>query len=266
MKRRTMFQMQRYRPYFPYHCMVCLIPCVLIYAYMTVNISDDIMAQVEWKRIGLILFSILRFIFSFLLFELRKYTFWRLVLYIFVTVIHALMVTYIFYVFCSNRVDFFHYVKKKNKADFLTTWSFDEPLFSGLNVSEFNVYEEIYSLDRNLFHCTGQTFYQTVVFRRYKEEDIAGEMSPYQRETYFAGIGESVSLYCGAVASYNPITVLWSFNKSPLRFNNSFRTTKTYIEERSTECEISSDLNVNFIEDTDFGNFYMFFGNLSIIC
>lgn len=149
---------------------------------------------------------------------------------------------------------------------FLTTWSFDEPLSSGLNVSEFNVYEEIYSLDRNLFHCTGQTFYQTVVFRRYKEEDIAGEMSPYQREAYFAGIGESVSLYCGAVASYNPITVLWSFNKSPLRFNNSFRTTKTYIEERSTECEISSDLNVNFIEDTDFGNFYMFFGNLSIIC
>lgn len=129
MKRMTRFQMQRYRPYFPYHCMVCLIPCVLRYAYMTANISDDIMAQVEWKRIGLIIFSILRLIFSFLLFEFRKYTFWRLVLY-------ALMVTYIFYVFCSNRVDFFHFVKK-NKADFLTTWSFDEPLSSGLNVSEF---------------------------------------------------------------------------------------------------------------------------------
>lgn len=136
MKRMTRFQMQRYRPYFPYHCMVCLIPCVLRYAYMTANISDDIVAQVEWKRIGLIIFSILRLIFSFLLFEFRKYTFWRLVLYIFVTVIHALMVTYIFYVFCSNRVDFFHFVKK-NKADFLTTWSFDEPLSSGLNVSEF---------------------------------------------------------------------------------------------------------------------------------
>lgn len=80
-------------------------------------------------------------------------------------------------------------------------------------------------------------------------------MSPYQRETYLAGIGESVSLYCGAIVTYNPITVLWSFNKSPLRFTDSFRTTKTYIEERSTEREISSDLNVNFIEDTDFGIF-----------
>lgn len=142
---------------------------------------------------------------------------------------------------------FFHVVKK-NKADFLTTWS----LSSGLNVSEFKVYEEIFCLDRNLFHCTGQTFYQTVVFRRYKEVDIAGEMSPYQRKTYFAGIGESVSLYCGAVASYNPITVLWSFNKSTIRFNDSFRNTKTYIKEGSTECEISSNLNINFIEDTDF--------------
>lgn len=84
------------------------------------------------------------------------------------------------------------------------------------------------------------------------EVDIAGEMSPYQRKTYFAGIGESVSLYCGAVASYNPITVLWSFNKSTIRFNDSFRNTKTYIKEGSTEREISSNLNINFIEDTDF--------------
>lgn len=85
--------------------------------------------------------------------------------------------------------------------------------------------------------------------------DIAGEMSPYQRETYLAGIGESVSLYCGAIVSYNPITVLWSFNKSTIRFNDSFRNTKTYIKEGSTEREISSDLNINFIEDTDFGIF-----------
>lgn len=176
-------------------------------------------------------------------------------LYIFVTVtvIYALMVTYIFYVFCSNRVHFFHVVKKK-KADFLTTWYFDEPLSSGLNVSEFNVYEENFSLDRNLFHRTGQKIYQTVVSRRYKEMDIAGEITSYQRKTYLAGIGESVSLYCGAVVSNNLITVLWSFNKS-LRFNDSFRTTTTYIEERSTEREISSDLNVNFIEDTNFGIF-----------
>lgn len=74
-------------------------------------------------------------------------------------------------------------------------------------MSEFNVYEENFSLDRNLFHRTGQKIYQTVVSRRYKEMDIAGEITSYQRKTYLAGIGESVSLYCGAVVSYNPITV-----------------------------------------------------------
>lgn len=88
MRRITRFQLQCYRPYFPYHCMMCFIPCVLRYANMTANISDDIIAQVEWKRIGLIISSILRFIFSFLLFELRKYKFWRHILYIFATVIH----------------------------------------------------------------------------------------------------------------------------------------------------------------------------------
>lgn len=73
-----------------------------------------------------IIFSILRFIFSFLLFELRKYTFWRLVLYIFVTVIHALMVTYIFYVFCSNRVDFFSFCKEQSKffENIVVWWTF----------------------------------------------------------------------------------------------------------------------------------------------
>lgn len=130
-------------------------------------------------------------------------------------------------------------------------------------MSEFNVYEEIFSLDRNLFHCTGQNIYQTVVSRRYKELDIAGEMSLYQRKTYFAGIGESVSLYCGAVVSYkDPINVLWSFNKSPIRFNDSFRNTKTYIKEGSTEREISSNLNINFPEDTDFWIFTRSFETL----
>lgn len=81
-------------------------------------------------------------------------------------------------------------------------------------------------------------------------------MFPYQWKTYFAGIGESVSLYCDAVVSYNDqITVLWSFNKSPLRLNDSFRDIKTYIEEMSTEGEISSDLDIIFIEDTEFGIF-----------
>lgn len=70
------------------------------------------------------------------------------------------------------HVDFFHVVKK-NKAEFLTTWSFDESLSSGLNMSEFNVYENIFSLDRNLFHRTGQKVYHATGSRRYiKEVDL----------------------------------------------------------------------------------------------
>lgn len=61
---------------------------------------------------------LLRFIFSFLLFELRKYKFWRHMLYIFVTVIHALMLTYMFCVFCSNRVDFFSCCKEEQSRFF----------------------------------------------------------------------------------------------------------------------------------------------------
>lgn len=160
------------------------------------------------------------------------------------------------------HVDFFHVVKK-NKAEFLTTWSFDESLSSGLNMSEFNVYENIFSLDRNLFHRTGQKVYQATGSRRYiKEVQFAGEMSPYQRKTYFAGIGESASLYCSAVVSfYDPITVLWSFNQSSLRLNGSFRNINTYIEDVSKERKISSDLDITFIEDTGFGIFTCYFQN-----
>lgn len=61
------FQIQSYRPCVLYHCMVCLIPCVLRYANMNAHITDDIMAEVQWKRIFLIMYSIFRFICSYLL-------------------------------------------------------------------------------------------------------------------------------------------------------------------------------------------------------
>lgn len=126
-------------------------------------------------------------------------------------------------------------------------------------MSEFNVYENIFSIDRNLLHRTWQKCIRPHAgSRRYiKEVEFAGEMSPYQRKTYFAGIGESVSLYCGAVVSFNdPITVLWSFNQSSLRLNGSFRNINTYIEDVSKERKISGDLDITFIEDTGFGICY----------
>lgn len=76
---------------------------------------------------------------------------------------------------------------------------------------------------------------------------------------YFVGIGESVSLYCGVVVLYNLIIVLWFFNKSIICFNDSFCNIKMYIKEGLMECEISSNLNINFIEDIDFWIFMCFF-------
>lgn len=87
--------------------------------------------------------------------------------------------------------------------------------------------------------------------------DIVGEIILYQWKMYLVGIGESVSLYCGVVVLYNLIIVLWFFNKS-FCFNDSFCIIKMYIEEWLMECEISSDLNVNFIEDINFGIFICF--------
>lgn len=63
MKRVARYRIQCYRLYFPYHCMVCVIPFVLRYANITAITPDDIMAAMDLKRLFLIISSIFRFIF-----------------------------------------------------------------------------------------------------------------------------------------------------------------------------------------------------------
>ena len=98
MRRVSRFQIQCYRPYYLYHCAVCLIPFAVRYANMTTNISDDIMVQMNWKQFFSVISSIVRFIFSFFLSEILRYKLWRLFLYILVTIIHAFVLTYLAYV------------------------------------------------------------------------------------------------------------------------------------------------------------------------
>lgn len=87
------YQIQSYRPHFPYHCMVCLIPFVLRYTNITATASDDIFNEIDWERLFLIMSSIFRFILSFFLFVVQKYKFLRLVSYVLITVVHSYVIT-----------------------------------------------------------------------------------------------------------------------------------------------------------------------------
>lgn len=206
----TRFQIQCYRPYFPYHCMVCLIPFVLRYANMNAYIPDNIMAQVEWNHFFLVMYSIFRFICFYLLSIVRRYDLLRLFAYLFVTLIHSFILTFFVYSICSNCIELFNCIKE-SKDGFLTAWSsYDQiSIYDELNVSNINAYERTFSLDKNLFRSTGKKLYQTSSLSRLQLEDSEGTKYPYQRLTYNVGIGESVSLPCAAL-SIGLFSVFWS--------------------------------------------------------
>lgn len=262
MKQIARYQIQCYRLYFPYHCTVCVIPFVLRYTNITANISDDIMAEMDWERLFLIICSIFRFILSFFLFIVQKFRCWRLVLYVLITVIHSLMIAYIIYIMCTNFIERLHTIKKSK--DFLTDWSYvDHEQLKEFNVSKLNRYSKTFGLDQELFLKTGQKSYQTQYVLNSQSEDSRGTMWPYQRGVYLVGIGESVNLPCGAIVLKEaPMTVLWSLNGSYLHSNFSFskeRSISSYI--------ITTKLDFDFIENSGFGDitcsfrFYQHFGN-----
>lgn len=209
MKRIARYQIQCYRLYFPYHCTVCVIPFVLRYTNITAIISDDIMDEIDWERLFLILSSIFRFIFSFFLFIVQKYRFLRLVLHVSTTVIHSIIIAYIFYIILTNSVELLNTIKK-SKGDFFTDWSYvDHEQSTEFNVSKLNTYSKLFGLDRNLFLKTGRKSYQTQYLSNLQLKDGHGTIRPYQRGVYLVGIGESVKLPCIAIINNEaPITVL----------------------------------------------------------
>lgn len=248
MKRVARCQIQCYRPYFPYLCMVCVVPYVLRYTYITAYISDDIMAAMDWERLFLILFSIFRFVLSFFLLTVQKYKLWRWVLYMLITVIHLLVFIYLFYLLCSICISWLNSIKKC-KGEFLTEWSYVycEQLYE-FNVSKLNTHLKNFRLDQMLFMGTGQKSYLTQNLLSLQLKDICGTMQPYQRGVYIVGIGESVKLPCSAnVHTKAPITVLWSLNDSYPYSNFSTK--------RSNSSNIFiTELDIDFIENSDFGD------------
>lgn len=136
--------------------MVCLIPCVLRYENMNAHLSDDIMAEVEWKGFFLTMYSIFRFICSYPLYIIRRYKFLRLATYVFVTLIHSCLLIFFVYIIFKDCVKWVNNIKE-SKGEFLTAWSFDhESLIGELNVSNINAHKRIFSLDENLFRSTGK--------------------------------------------------------------------------------------------------------------
>lgn len=250
MKRIARYQIQCYRLYFPYHCTVCVIPFVLRYTNITAIISDDIMDEIDWERLFLILSSIFRFIFSFFLFIVQKYRFLRLVLHVSTTVIHSIIIAYIFYIICTNSVELLNTIKK-SKGDFFTDWSYvDHEQSTEFNVSKLNTYSKLFGLDRNLFLKTGRKSYQTQYLSNLQLKDGHGTIRPYQRGVYLVGIGESVKLPCIAIINNEaPITVLWSLNGSYHHSNFSFSKKGSF-----SSNIITTGKDIDFIENSDFGD------------
>lgn len=243
------YQIQCYRPYFPCHCMVCIIPFVLRYVNITATTSDDIMTEMDWERLFLVMSSIFRFILSFFLFIVQKYKFWRLILYVLITVIHSYVITYLFYFILSSCIELLNNIQI-SKGEFLTEWSYvDHEQSNYFNVSKINTYTKTFSLDQKLFRKTGQKSYQTQTLSSSQLKDRHGKMRPYQQGVYQVGAGESVSLRCFLI-DYNkaPLSVLWSLNGSHPYSNFSLS-----IERSVSSNIITSELDIDF-EDSGFGD------------
>ncbi|XP_052689114.1 uncharacterized protein LOC128167432 [Crassostrea angulata] len=243
------YQIKYYRPYFTRHCIICVIPFVIRYINLTDTTSDDIMIEMDWERLFLVISSIFRFILSLFLCIVQKYKFWRLVLYVLITVIHSFVITYLFCLLLSNCVELFNIIKK-SKDEFLTQWSYvDHEQPNDLNVSKINTYLKDFSLDQNLFLATGQKSYQTQNLLSLQIENIGEMTRPYQQGVYQVGIGESVSLPCNVGYEIKePVSVLWSLNRSYSDFNLSVST------ERSVSSNIiTTELNID-LENSGFGD------------
>lgn len=240
------YQIQSYRPHFPYHCMVCLIPFVLRYTNITATASDDIFNEIDWERLFLIMSSIFRFILSFFLFVVQKYKFLRLVSYVLITVVHSLVITYLFYTLLSNCVELLNTIRK-SKGEFLTKWSFvDHEQSNDLNVSKINTYHKYFSLDKSLFLATGQKSYQTQNLLSLHFGDERGNIRP---GVYQVVVGESAKLPCSAIVNTKaPVSVSWSLNGSYPYSNFSLSTQRNV-----SSNIITSKLDIDF-ENSGFGD------------
>jgi hypothetical protein len=144
-RRVSRFQKLYYRPYYIYHCMVCLIPVVARYVHMNAGISDDVMSQIQWDKLFFTIFSVFRFIFSFCLSIFQRHKKWRLLLYILITVFLAFVFSFLLSSFFSTVIELISMTSKSN-AEFFTFWTYHdyEQLPDKLNVSKVNTIHKYY--------------------------------------------------------------------------------------------------------------------------
>ena len=260
MRRLSRFHIQCYRPYYLYHCAVCLIPLVLKYASMTANISDDIMVQVNWKQFFYVKTSILRFVLSFFVSVVRKYKFSRLVLYVLITIIHAFMLTYILSNLCIDCLELLENFKR-SKAEFLTIWSHSEhEQINTLNVSKENYYRTTFLLNESLFLKTGQIQYRTMYIKKSHLLDSDGVEFPYRRQVFTVGNGESVQLLCYTISNIkHPRNAVWFLNESYLDPNVYFFDEEKNITNDDPVNLLKSTLNIDFIQKSGYGDYTCFF-------
>ncbi|XP_056019408.1 uncharacterized protein LOC130054258 [Ostrea edulis] len=253
-RRQTLY----YRPYYIYHSMVCLIPVVIRYVNMNAGISDDIMLQIQWENLFFTISSVFRFIFSFCMAIFQRYKKWRLLLYLLITAFLAFLFSYVFCVLCSTVVELISVIRK-SKGEFLTSWSyFDyEQVPDELNVSKVNTIHRYYTLDQDQFLKTWE--------EKLQSPDKHGTLFPYHRKVYVNSIGESVRLSCSAVVSNcdsSSIKVVWKFNEQHSVSNQS--KIKTEFEKMRNGLEyVSSNLTIDAIKNSDFGNYSCFFCDYS---
>lgn len=243
---------QCYRLYFPNQCIVCLIPCIIRHT----NTNDDVMYYLQWNRIFLVVSSILQFIQSYWWSVVKKCTIKRLVSYISETAIYPLIFSLLYFL-CCNCLDVLK--REEVSKEFLTVRSFFDhgSLFEDLNVNMENTHVKSLSLNQSLFQQTGQKLYQTTNSWSFRTKDNKGISLPYQRRTYYAGIGESVSLSCHAFSEevVGPVRVLRSFNGKYLPLNGSTWNITTNVKKVFLMQEITSQLDIDFIENNEFGNY-----------
>lgn len=257
------YQLKCYCPYFPYQQVVCLIPFILRYA----NTNDDIpnMYQVYWNRFFPVISAILQFIQSYWWSVVEnymlKYRLKRLIFNISKPVIY-LFTFYFIFILCCNCVELLK--REEVSKEFLIVRSFFDngSLLADLNVNMETYHEKSFSLDQNLFRHTGQKLYQTSNSESFRAKDKNGISLPYQRRTYYAGIGESVSLSCHAFSDVvGPVSVLWFLNGKYLRSNDSTCNITTNVKKAVLMQEISSQLDIDIIENNGFGNYTCSFRN-----
>lgn len=227
------------------------------------------MDQVNWNIFFLVISSVSQFIHSYWgsMVEkyMLKYKLKRLILYILNPAIYLFMF-FLLFILCHNCIELLK--REEVSKEFLRVRSFFDhgSLFEDLDVNTESSHRTTFSLDKKVFQQTGQKLYQTTYSGSFQFNDTNGISLPYQRKTYYAGIGESVSLSCHAsVYVVGPVSVLWSFNGKYLHSNDSSCNITTNVKKDSLMQEISSQLDIDYIENNGFGNYTCSFQNYDYI-